>query len=207
MKAPYILSIVSAWGARKNTTATVTGEIAGAQRRSETTGSSSRPTNKNLDDKTHGGDFMTGKAVHILNGPNLNLLGAREPEIYGADTLADIEKNCQETAKKLGLALTFRQTNSEGALVDHVQEAGAKAAGLIINPGAYTHTSIALLDALTAISIPKIELHLSNIHARETFRQTSVTARAADGMVLGFGAAGYPLALEALKDLIEKRER
>lgn len=148
---------------------------------------------------------MTNDTAFVLNGPNLNLLGAREPGIYGRETLADIEKMSAEKAAGLGLALDFRQSNSEGALVDWVQEAGAGAAGLIINPGAYSHNSIALLDALCAIDIPKIELHLSNIHAREAFRANSVTARAMDGLIMGLGAAGYLLALEALGGLIKKR--
>ncbi len=147
---------------------------------------------------------MANKTAFILNGPNLNLLGTREPEIYGRDSLADIEKACREKAADLGLAVEFRQTNTEGTLVDWVQEAGSKGAGLIINPGAYTHTSVALLDALSAIDIPKIELHLSNIHAREEFRQRSVTAPAANGLIMGLGAAGYGLALDALAALIDR---
>lgn len=148
---------------------------------------------------------MAAKPVFLLNGPNLNLLGQREPEIYGRATLADIETQARKRAEDLGFALDFRQSNSEGMLVDWVQEADAKAAGLIINPGAYTHTSIALLDALTAASLPKIELHLSNIHTREAFRQRSVTASGVDGIIAGFGASGYRLALEALKSLVESR--
>lgn len=147
---------------------------------------------------------MADQAAYILNGPNLNLLGSREPEIYGRDTLADIEAVCGKKAESLGLSLVFRQSNSEGELVDWVQEASAKGAGLIINPGAYTHTSIALLDALTAAQVPVIELHLSNIHAREPFRRHSVTAAAANGVIMGLGAAGYPSALDALKSLINK---
>lgn len=148
---------------------------------------------------------MAAKTIFILNGPNLNLLGAREPEIYGHDTLADIEVACTAKASEAGIKVDFRQSNTEGTLVDWVQEADAKAAGLIINPGAYTHTSIALLDALSAASIAKIELHLSNIHSREEFRQRSVTASAMDGVIMGFGAPGYILALEALKTLLQKR--
>ena len=147
---------------------------------------------------------MTAKA-YILNGPNLNLLGAREPEIYGRKSLADIETEAAAAAREIGLEADFRQSNHEGVLVDWVQEAQKKAAGLILNPGAYTHTSVALLDALSAASIPKIELHLSNIHAREEFRRRSITASAVDGVVMGFGAAGYPLALKALKSLIDSR--
>lgn len=147
---------------------------------------------------------MTDQAAYVLNGPNLNLLGAREPEIYGSDTLADIEAVCRKKAEALGLSLVFRQSNSEGELVDWVQEASSRGVGLIINPGAYTHTSIALLDALTAAEVPVIELHLSNIHAREQFRRHSITAAAANGVLMGLGAAGYPLALDALKSLINK---
>ncbi len=143
--------------------------------------------------------------IYILNGPNLNLLGAREPEIYGQATLADIGKAVEAQAAKAGARIDFRQSNHEGALVDWVQEAGAKGAGLIINPGAYTHTSIALHDALKAVRIPKIELHLSNIHAREAFRRQSFVSPAVDAVICGLGAAGYLTALDALMRLIDKR--
>lgn len=152
-----------------------------------------------------GAENMASKTIYVLNGPNLNLLGTREPEIYGKATLADIEAAVKAKAKELGFSVEFRQSNTEGTLVDWVQEASSKGAGLIINPGAYTHTSIALLDALSAATPPKIELHLSNIHAREAFRRHSVTAAAVDGVMMGLGAAGYRLALEALKSLIESR--
>lgn len=144
---------------------------------------------------------MAEKPIFILNGPNLNLLGTREPEIYGSQTLADIEKLCAARAKTFGRAIDFRQTNSEGTLVDWTQEAGAKAAALVVNAGAYTHTSIALHDALKAIAIPKIEVHLSNPAAREAFRHTSYVALAADGTIAGFGVKGYILALDAAKSL------
>lgn len=147
---------------------------------------------------------MSTPEVHILNGPNLNLLGTREPEIYGADTLADIEQMCLAAADDLGLAVLFRQTNSEGMLIDWVQEAGKSAEVLIINAAGYTHTSIALHDALKALQIPAIELHLSNIHAREPFRRHSYVSAAVDGIICGFGADGYLLALDAASRLIEK---
>ncbi|MEQ8177722.1 MAG: type II 3-dehydroquinate dehydratase [Amphiplicatus sp.] len=148
---------------------------------------------------------MTDKTVYILNGPNLNLLGTREPEVYGRTTLAEIEAAAKVHAAALGLAVDFRQSNHEGALVDWIQEAGTKAAGLIINPAAYTHTSIALHDALKAVSAPKIELHLSNVHAREPFRRTSLVSPAVNGVICGFGAAGYTLALDALRRLIDNQ--
>ncbi len=136
--------------------------------------------------------------VLVLNGPNLNLLGTREPEIYGTDTLETIEAACRKRAKGLGLAVEFRQSNDEGEMVDWVQEASASYQALIINAGAYTHTSVALLDALLAIDLPVIEVHLSNIHKRDDFRQQSYVSKAADGMILGLGGVGYELALEAL---------
>lgn len=148
---------------------------------------------------------MTDKTVYILNGPNLNLLGTREPEIYGRTTLAEIEAAAKTHAGRLGLKADFRQSNHEGVLVDWIQEAGLKAAGLIINPAAYTHTSIALHDALKAVSAPKIELHLSNVHAREPFRRTSLVSPAVHGVICGLGAAGYALALDALRRLIDNQ--
>ena len=143
--------------------------------------------------------------VFILNGPNLNLLGSREPEIYGRSTLEDIEKAAAAAAARAGRQIDFRQSNHEGVLVDWIQEARTKAEGLIINPGAYTHTSIALHDALKALSIPKIELHLSNIHAREAFRRHSYVSPAVDAVICGLGAAGYLTALDALIRLIDKK--
>lgn len=148
---------------------------------------------------------MTDKTVYILNGPNLNLLGTREPEVYGRTTLAEIEAAAKAHAAALGLAVDFRQSNHEGVLVDWIQEAGLKAAGLIINPAAYTHASIALHDALKAVSAPKIELHLSNVHAREPFRRTSFVSPAVHGVICGFGAAGYALALDAIRRLIDNQ--
>lgn len=143
--------------------------------------------------------------IHLLNGPNLNLLGAREPEIYGAATLDQIRQASDAHAKKLGATLKFLQSNHEGALVDWVQAAASAADGLIINPGAYTHTSIALHDALKAAGIPKIELHLSNIHAREAFRRRSYVSPAVDAVICGLGPAGYLAALDALVRLIDKK--
>ena len=136
--------------------------------------------------------------VLVLNGPNLNLLGTREPEIYGTDTLATIEAACQKRAKTLGLEVEFRQSNNEGELVDWVQEASGSFSGLIVNAGAYTHTSVALLDALLATDLPIIEVHLSNIHQRDEFRQISYVSKAADGVICGLGGVGYELALDAL---------
>ncbi|SOH92177.1 3-dehydroquinate dehydratase [Monaibacterium marinum] len=138
------------------------------------------------------------RAVHILNGPNLNLLGQREPEIYGADTLAQIEEQCQALAGELGVVLTFRQTNSEGGLVDFIHQARSEGAQIVINAAAYTHTSVAVLDALkTCDGLQVIELHLSNPHRREAFRHHSYVALAATGVIAGFGAGGYLMALRA----------
>lgn len=148
---------------------------------------------------------MAGRIL-VLNGPNLNLLGTREPEIYGAETLADIEARCHAKAKALGLGVDFRQTNAEGQLVDWVQQARGQADAILVNAGAYTHTSVALLDALLACDVPVIEVHLSNIHRRDTFRQHSYVAKAAKGMIAGFGAKGYELAIEAAADLIDKKK-
>jgi 3-dehydroquinate dehydratase-2 len=140
----------------------------------------------------------------VLNGPNLNLLGQREPEIYGTGTLDDLETLCAETAEGLGISIDFRQTNLEGDLISWVQEARTRAAGLIINPAGYSHTSIALMDALLALEIPIFEVHLSNIHKREAFRHHSYVSRAADGVICGLGFAGYRLALIALSDILEE---
>lgn len=142
--------------------------------------------------------------VLVLNGPNLNMLGLREPEIYGRTTLADIEAACRKRAGALGLAVSFRQSNSEGELVTWVQDARESQDGLIINAGALTHTSVALLDALKLLDAPIIELHLSNIFAREKFRHKSYISLAADGVICGFGASGYELAIEAMNRLLTK---
>lgn len=143
--------------------------------------------------------------VLILNGPNLNMLGVREPEIYGSDTLADIEAACHKRAKQFGQTVTFRQSNLEGELVTWIQEARDSQDALIINAGAFTHTSVALLDALTILEIPVIELHLSNIYAREEFRQHSYISPVASGLICGFGADGYGLALDAVNRLLANR--
>jgi 3-dehydroquinate dehydratase-2 len=139
-------------------------------------------------------------SVLVLNGPNLNMLGLREPETYGADTLGDVEKMCMSEGKKLGLKVTCRQSNHEGELVTWIQEARGKFDGLIINPGAYSHTSIAIHDALRILDIPIIEVHLTNIHARERFRHHSYVSPVATGVVLGLGAVGYKLALTAMAE-------
>ena len=139
------------------------------------------------------------KPIFILNGPNLNMLGKREPGIYGAATLDDIGRMCAEAAKGLGLETDFRQSNHEGVLVDWVHEAGEQADGLIINPGAYGHTSIALHDAIRAVSpLAVAEVHISNIHAREAFRHVSRIAPAVLGVIAGFGTHGYVMALQGL---------
>lgn len=144
--------------------------------------------------------------ILILNGPNLNLLGTREPEIYGTATLADVEKQCRKRAKALGLTADCRQSNTEGELVDWIQEARGGTAGIIMNPGAYTHTSVAILDALLAVGLPMIEVHLSNTHKREDFRQHSYVSRAAEGVICGFGVHGYLMALEAMAALLANRQ-
>jgi 3-dehydroquinate dehydratase II len=144
------------------------------------------------------------KPIYILNGPNLNLLGQREPDIYGRDTLADIEARAQARAKALGLQIAFRQTNVEGELIGWVQEARTAASAVIINAAGLTHTSVALLDALQAAELPVVEVHLSNIFRRDSFRQHSYVSLAATGVICGLGAKGYELALEAVQTLLEK---
>ncbi|MEJ0058853.1 MAG: type II 3-dehydroquinate dehydratase [Terricaulis sp.] len=147
----------------------------------------------------------TPKPIFVLNGPNLNLLGTREPEIYGRSTLADIEKACAARAAAFGLAIAFRQSNIEGQLVDWLHEARDKASAVVLNAGAYTHTSIALHDAIKAIGVPVIETHLSNPATREPFRHISHISTAAAGVIAGFGAQSYVLAIEAAAGLIQEQ--
>ncbi|HXT03662.1 MAG TPA: type II 3-dehydroquinate dehydratase [Casimicrobiaceae bacterium] len=150
------------------------------------------------------------KKVLVLNGPNLNLLGTREPAVYGAETLADVERLCKEEADKLGLEVDCRQSNHEGQLIDWIHEAGREIAagnllGVVFNPGAFTHTSIALHDAIKGANATVIELHISNVHARETFRHRSYISPAARGIIVGFGVQGYAIAIAALARVAAQR--
>jgi 3-dehydroquinate dehydratase II len=146
--------------------------------------------------------------VYVLNGPNLNLLGTREPATYGHATLADVEKLCREAASRHKLAVEFRQSNHEGEIVDSIQEAGGKkAAGIVINAGAYTHTSVAIRDAIAAVAVPVIEVHISNIFAREHFRHHSYIAPVAKASLCGFGVDGYALAIDGLAALIGAKRK
>jgi len=142
------------------------------------------------------------KPVYVLNGPNLNLLGQREPHVYGHETLADVRRRAEKAASDVGVTLEFRQSNHEGQLIDWVQEAREKGSGLIVNAGGLTHTSVALLDALQAAELPVIEVHLSNIFRREPFRNHSYVSLAAKGVICGLGPKGYELAVEAMVGLI-----
>jgi 3-dehydroquinate dehydratase II len=145
------------------------------------------------------------KTIYVLNGPNLNLLGTREPAKYGAATLADVETLCRERAKRHGYEVEFRQSNHEGVLVDSIHEASkAKAAGLVINPGAYGHTSVALLDAVLGTALPAVEVHVTNIHARESFRHHTYLSSGAKAVVCGFGVEGYGLAIDGLAALLRE---
>ena len=144
------------------------------------------------------------KLVAVFNGPNLNMLGVREPEKYGAATLDDVESLCAEAAEDLGLAIDFRQSNLEGELVGWIQECRGRAHGIVINPAGYTTTSVALLDALLAVGLPVIEVHITNIHRREEFRQHSLVSKAAVGVIAGLGVTGYALALEAMAGMIHE---
>jgi 3-dehydroquinate dehydratase-2 len=151
-------------------------------------------------------DLAKNPTILVLNGPNLNMLGLRQPEIYGRESLKDIEKACSEKARALGLALDFRQSNLEGELITWAQEARGTKAGIVINPAGYGHTSIALLDALLVTELPVIEVHLSNIHRREPFRHHTYTSQAATGVICGLGAQGYLMALEAMANLIKTKK-
>ena len=142
------------------------------------------------------------KPIFILNGPNLNLLGLRQPEIYGSQTLDDVAEACSALADDLGISIRFLQSNHEGQLVDWIQEARAAAAGIIINPAAYSHTSVAILDALSAFDGPVIEVHISNIHKREAFRHHSFVSARADGVIAGCGVEGYLLGLRRMAGLV-----
>ena len=144
-------------------------------------------------------------SILVLNGPNLNLLGQRQPEVYGSTTLADIKASCLAHGPRIGARVTFEQSNHEGALVDMIHAAKGVHDGIILNAGAYTHTSIALMDAIASVELPVVELHLSNIHARESFRHHSYIAPVAIGQICGFGANGYVLALDALKTHLDTR--
>jgi 3-dehydroquinate dehydratase-2 len=153
---------------------------------------------------------MAKTAIYVLNGPNMNLLGTREPEKYGSATLADVERLCTDTAKRFGLEIVFRQSNREGELVDWIQEAHAKdGAAIIINPAGYTTTSIAIMDALLAVNVklPVIEVHVTNIHARESFRQNSYISKAAKAVIAGFGIDGYALAITGLAGLLGAKQK
>jgi 3-dehydroquinate dehydratase-2 len=140
--------------------------------------------------------------IAVLNGPNLNMLGLRQPEVYGRDTLDDIESLCAETAEQLGLAIDFRQSNHEGELVTWIQQCRGRAAGIVINPAGYSHTSVAIMDALLASELPVIEVHISNIHRREAFRHHSYVSKVAVGVICGLGIGGYALGLTAMADLV-----
>jgi 3-dehydroquinate dehydratase-2 len=151
---------------------------------------------------------MAKTTIYVLNGPNMNLLGTREPEKYGRATLADVEKLCVETAKQFGLDIVFRQSNREGELVDWIQEAHANDAGaIIINPAGYTTTSIAIMDALLAVKLPAVEVHITNIHMRESFRHNSFISKAAKAVIAGFGIEGYALAVAGLAGLLGAKQK
>jgi 3-dehydroquinate dehydratase-2 len=148
------------------------------------------------------------RTIYVLNGPNLNLLGTREPEIYGRSTLNDVEKLCRKAAGAHGIAIEFRQSNHEGALVDWIQEAGAKnAAGIVLNPAGFTHSSVAIHDAIKAVRVPVIETHISNIHAREPWRHHSYISFVAKAVICGFGIAGYALAIDGIAAMASPRTR
>ncbi|WP_434613172.1 type II 3-dehydroquinate dehydratase [Tabrizicola sp. M-4] len=144
------------------------------------------------------------KPIFILNGPNLNLLGMRQPEIYGRETLEDVADACAALAEDLGLSIRFHQSNHEGQIIDWIHAARGEGAGIVINPGAFTHTSVAILDALNAFDGPVLEVHISNVHKREAFRHHSYVSLRAEGVIAGFGTEGYLLALRRMKTLVTK---
>ena len=146
------------------------------------------------------------RIVFVLNGPNLNLLGKRQPHIYGHETLADVERECRALAKKLKLEIRFHQSNREYEIIDWIHAAREEAGGIVINPAAFTHTSVAILDALHACDFPIIEVHISNVHRREPFRHHSYVSMRADGVIAGFGTQGYGFALERLARLIDEKK-
>jgi 3-dehydroquinate dehydratase-2 len=145
------------------------------------------------------------RIVYVLNGPNLNLLGKRQPHIYGHETLADVERDCRALAEELHLELRFEQSNREYEIIDWIHAARETAGGIVINPAAFTHTSVAILDALNAFDAPVIEIHISNVHKREEFRHRSFVSRRADGVIAGFGTQGYLLALRRMARLIDEK--
>ena len=146
------------------------------------------------------------RLVYVLNGPNLNLLGKRQPHIYGHETLADVEKDCRAVAKELKLELRFHQSNREYEIIDWIHEARETAGGIVINPAAFTHTSVAILDALSACDFPIVEVHISNVHKREAFRHHSYISAVASGVIAGFGTQGYSLAIRRMARLIDEGE-
>jgi 3-dehydroquinate dehydratase-2 len=148
---------------------------------------------------------MAKRTIFILNGPNLNLLGEREPHLYGHQTLADVERDCRELAAELKLGIRFHQSNREYEIIDWIHEARKTAAAILINPAAFTHTSVAILDALNAFDGPVIEVHISNVHKREDFRHRSFVSKRADGVIAGFGTDGYSLALRRVAKLVEAK--
>lgn len=152
------------------------------------------------------GSMVVSRLIYVVNGPNLNLLGKRQPEIYGHETLADVERDCKALAKSLGLEVAFFQNNFEGGLIEIIHEARTKSAGVIINAGAYTHTSIGLHDALKAVDVPVVEVHISNIHQREEFRHHSYVSLVASGVIVGCGTQGYQLALQRMARLLETKK-
>ncbi len=147
------------------------------------------------------------RIVFVLNGPNLNLLGKRQPQIYGHETLADIERDCRAVGKELKLEIRFHQSNREYEIIDWIHAAREEASGIVINPAAFTHTSVAILDALSACDFPVFEVHISNVHRRESFRHHSYVSLRADGVIAGFGTQGYTLALQRLARLLHEKKR